>query len=286
MAKVSYFKNVGDTTPKSMDLDKWLLKTIKPSKQLKDKVKRYRRLRSKKLKESMPLVTASAHLKKYRETKNIKSLSGFICLDIDRKENPCLDMERVKALFRTHPSCYFCGYSISGESVYVLMKIKPKKRLFIKYFKFFEKRLRNIGIVVDKQCKDMLRMRFISVDENAFYNPQALTFILPKNHKGPKVKSINRKYGKDDVKKVEAVLLEIERKKADITSSYDTWVRIGAAFYNAFGEGGRDYFHRVSRFYPKYKQKETDRKYTNCSKMHSIGLSTFFYHADAHGFRY
>ena len=79
---------------------------------------------------------------------------------------------------------------------------------------------------------------------------------------------------------------EVERSGMDLTSTYDSWLRIGFALCSEFGEAGRELFHRLSRFHPKYNIRETDRQYTNCLKSRGRGvtLGTLFGIAKECGF--
>ena len=78
--------------------------------------------------------------------------------------------------------------------------------------------------------------------------------------------------------KVERIVQLIEQRGIDITAGYDVWLRIGFAFSSEFGEGGRDFFHRVSRQNSKYDYHEADKQYNNClsSKGEGITIGTFF----------
>ncbi len=58
---------------------------------------------------------------------------------------------------------------------------------------------------------------------------------------------------------VESVVREIERRAIDIAPHYKDWVELGFALVDGLGENGREYYHRISRFYPAYK-REKDRK--------------------------
>ena len=52
----------------------------------------------------------------------------------------------------------------------------------------------------------------------------------------------------DQVEKdIETVIGRIELANTDITSNYADWIKIGFAFANILGDGGRQYFHRVDR---------------------------------------
>jgi hypothetical protein len=83
------------------------------------------------------------------------------------------------------------------------------------------------------------------------------------------------------VQEVERIVSRIEAKSIDIAAAYADWRDIGFAFSNALGEQGRDYFHRVSRFYPDYSTTECNRQYDNCLKSNGSGITpkTFFFRA-------
>lgn len=94
-----------------------------------------------------------------------------------------------------------------------------------------------------------------------------------------------KKEANTDKGDVEKIIKEIEAKQIDITAAYIDWRNIGFAFADAFGESGRDYFHRISKFYANYSAAECDKQYTNCLKANGDGvtLKTFFFHAKQAG---
>lgn len=281
--KVSYFKNVSDTLPKKCNLDKWLKDTINPPESLLKQVDKYRKTRNKALKLKIPCVTISASFKNKRNLDNISKKNELICLDIDKDMNPFLNMDLVKDFFKTHKSTLYVGYSVSENGVYAIIKISTKKDL-IKYFKYFRNKLKEKGIIIDESCKDYTRLRFFSVDKKAYYNPKAETFILPKKPKVKKSKLTGD--SKTNLNKVEAIVQLIEHHAVDITSDYNDWIKIAGALYNAFGEVGRQYFHRISKYNHGYKEKSCDTKFNQCQNMTRITLSTFFFIADSYGIRY
>jgi hypothetical protein len=295
--KISFFNNVSDTQPKSMSLDNWLSKTINPDDKLKKQVLKYRLLKSDNLKRQIPCVTISASFKKVRNLDNIKKKNQFIVLDIDRfaksktaKCNLCLDFERTKKMFMNFPSCYYVGYSVSSngndsqDGMYAIIKLKKGTSL-IKAFKHFKKRLQRIGINIDESCKDYTRLRFFSYDPNAYYNPEASEFKIPKKQKIRPSKNKGNA-SKTDTQKVETIISLIESNAIDITGNYEDWYKIAGALYNAFGEKGRDYFHRISKYYHSYSEKETNKKFSNCMNMKKVTLSSFFHVASNNGIRY
>lgn len=295
--EISLFSNVTDNVPKKAYLEDWLEQTINPPKSLKKQVNKYRKLGGARLKGQIPCVTISATFKKKRNLSKIKKKNPYIVLDIDRFAkskkatcNLCLDFDMVKEVFKQFPSCMYVGYSVSSDGdrkkdgMYAIIKLKKRTSLN-KAFKHFKARLQRIGINIDESCKDYTRLRFFSYDSKAYYNPKAKAFEIPKKRKHKHYKGSGTA-SKSDREKVEAVISIIESQSIDITSSYEDWYKIAGALYAAFGESGRDYFHRVSKFYPDYSAKKTNRKYSNCANMKRVTLSTFFHIANSYGIRY
>ena len=82
----------------------------------------------------------------------------------------------------------------------------------------------------------------------------------------------------DTTDDIEVVTQRIEAARADITGDYATWRDLGFALSDELGENGRDYFHRISRFYAGYSEKEADDQYDKCMRAHGTGITirTFF----------
>ncbi|MDR1679250.1 MAG: PriCT-2 domain-containing protein, partial [Prevotellaceae bacterium] len=72
---------------------------------------------------------------------------------------------------------------------------------------------------------------------------------------------------------IEIITKRIEETNTDIAPNYADWRDLGFALADALGESGRNYYHRLSRFYPKYNQTETDKQYNNCLKAHGHGVT-------------
>lgn len=87
------------------------------------------------------------------------------------------------------------------------------------------------------------------------------------------------------ISQTESIIQQIESQQIDITTAYSDWRNIGFAFADEFGETGRNYFQRISRFYPDYSATDCDRQFDNClkAKGQGVSLKTFFYHAKQAG---
>lgn len=84
---------------------------------------------------------------------------------------------------------------------------------------------------------------------------------------------------------IELLTKEIENRAIDIAPDYQSWRDIGFALTDALGESGREYYHRLSRFYPNYSYEKTDKQFTACLNHHGHGITykTIFHFAKQAG---
>ena len=84
---------------------------------------------------------------------------------------------------------------------------------------------------------------------------------------------------------LESLIQQIEYSQIDITTPYDTWLRILFAISDHSGESGRDYAHRISRFHTGYNPVDCDKQFNYCLRAGKSGITirTLFYIAQQHG---
>ena len=84
---------------------------------------------------------------------------------------------------------------------------------------------------------------------------------------------------------LELIVNRIESTSTDIAPNYADWRDLGFALADALGESGRNYYHRLSRFYPSYSQSETDKQYSAClaSHGHGVTIKTLYHLAKSAG---
>lgn len=84
---------------------------------------------------------------------------------------------------------------------------------------------------------------------------------------------------------LQLIIQRIESTHTDITANYADWRDIGFAFAHEFGESGREYYHRISRFYSGYSQNNCDKQYDNClnASGHGVTIKSFFHLAQQAG---
>ena len=218
-------------------------------------------------KKQVPAVAPSALFNGRRGMAYVQQHSGFINLDIDGKENPCIAEPAVRA--RVYADQYvFAGHvSVSGYGLSLYVQIEPEQHeaAFLQLEQYF---FAAWGVHVDPACKDVSRLRFVSYDPALYRNHEARVFIARKKRfspaQRPAPRSVDRAAVPDSDQYFETVLSQILAAGYDLTGSHADWVKVGFAIASGYGEAGRQYFHELSQFHPKYKPAETDRQFTIC----------------------
>jgi hypothetical protein len=80
---------------------------------------------------------------------------------------------------------------------------------------------------------------------------------------------------------IEVIVRRIESHQIDLTMNYEDWLKLGFAF-TEFGEAGRDYFNRISRFNGGYDFAECNRQFDKCLKGRKAGITIKSFFAAAH----
>ena len=281
---ISTFSNYKATEPKEINLLTWL-----NSKKYCIEVEKIRNTTDeaikKILKSKLPAITPSGTFSK-RCTKNLIKHSGFIQFDIDYKDNLHIkNYENLKNEISKIKEVAYCGLSVSGKGYWGLIAISNTKQ-HKEHFEALYLKFKNLGINIDKSCKDVSRLRGYSFDNNAYFNHSAPKFtqvLKPKiNIKTPmnNYKTNNSISVKNSVEKN---LNIIQEKRIDIALSYEDWFSIGCSIANEFRENGREYFHILSKMSNKYKESDTEKQYNHCLKnKYGFSIATFFHYCKLH----
>jgi hypothetical protein len=264
--QVSWFHSYLDPKPAGeISLLRWLTSakyqpTVEAIRMIKDKAERDAK------KAQLPAITPSGTFS-HRSDQSLLKHSGFICLDIDRKDNTHLaNFSDIKSQLSKIKQVAYCGLSVSGEGYYVLIPIAhPDKHQL--HFQALLQLFTQFKIRLDQKCGNLSRLRGYSWDTDAYINHQAIPFSgLPAPSSGPTPfkGATNNSPTSNDFERVEQLVRQIEQKGIDITADYNYWFAIACNLASAFGEPGRDFFHRISRFHPNYSVAEADKKYSHC----------------------
>ena len=274
MKEISIFKNFTKVVD-NKDLET-IADLIRNGK-FKDKVAELQKLLSedkekeyKKQKKSLVAFTPSGKFKGGRTMDFLLEYNKTIILDIDKLNAEQLNEIKEKAINCEYTN--LCFTSPSGKGLKILVKadnsLIKHKDAFLKIQEYYEALL---NTKIDPSGKDVTRLCFFSYDKDLYLNQNSKTFNIPPSM--------------DTKQNVEKLIKQIENTRTDITSDYDTWLKIGFAIESEFGEAGRHYFHEVSKFSPDYNNETCNEQYSKCCKNNKTGISikTLFHFAKLSG---
>lgn len=271
-ANISIYQNVRLTKGEVTSLDLFL-SDIRSGRWVNDIID-FRN--GKREKASLPAVTISGEFSE-RRISGLKEHSGFICIDIDNA-----DPAEVKAIVCCDKYVYAAFNSVSGNGLAVLFKINPRKHA--ESFEGLQEYLfSNYEIVIDPSGKDVSRARFVSFDEEIFINEAAAKFAIYPKPKPAGLKKLPQTiFVQNDF---DEIVNQVINRGIDMVDSYQDWLRICFSLADHFGEGGRHYFHLLSRVNHKYKTDKCDKQYTACLKAGKTGItiSTFYWYCKQAG---
>ena len=108
------------------------------------------------------------HIKKLGQTKDIDiiSYSNILAIDIDKCDNPDIDVNNLKIELFSLPYVFLVSNSISGQGIFVLVLLEDGRNteLYYKYLVRLWKYKFNVNI--DERCTNIGRKRFISYDDH------------------------------------------------------------------------------------------------------------------------
>lgn len=220
-------------------------------------------------KKSLPAFTPSATFQGGRKMEFLQEYTGFIILDLDKV--PDDQLPQIKSAAVACPFTYACFISPGNNGLKILIRTDSKpvnhEAVFSELKNYFENLL---NYPIDRSGKDITRLCFFSYDPELYFNPKSETFST---HTTMIDNDINN------------VVEQLEQRQLDITNEYSNWIKIGFALTDALGEGGREYFHRISRLSTKYETAPCDKQFDKCLKSNGSGTTakTLFFLAKQYG---
>ena len=237
------------------------------------------------LKSTLPCISTSCIFEGRRLFSNVKRTSNLICIDIDNIS----DLETLRLKLLKDEFIYSFFVSPSGNGFKVFFVIHSTISTFIHYFNAIERYfLLNYNIQIDKVCKDIVRLCYISFDPNLYLNKHCKIFtdtLIIKKSPTPYISSYKPESNKN---LTEIIIQQIKINKIDITSSYFDWIRICYSLINEFGVNAISYFLEISQFYPGFDPEKAIKQFNNCLRTtnNCISIKTLYKIAAWHGIFY
>lgn len=264
---VSFYGNVFDKIGIPCEMQK-ILSAIQSGK-WKPQIEKLRAIQDEKaqktFKNTLPCYTPSG-LFSERNAESLKSHSSVLVLDFDKKDNPSLGekFNEIRNNLFTDRYTYFLFTSCRGNGIALGVRIDGVKHL--ENFLFLERYYReNFGLVVDKGCKDVCRLRFVSYDPELFINEKAEIVI-------PDVQAVKDTAPTARPDQASNGNMSDRERMDDIIASgvtlvddhqHGARVKIAHGLSTAFGESlGRMYTHSILSKCADYDRETTDKYFT------------------------
>ena len=230
------------------------------------------------LKRKLPASTISCTTTGSHRAIDVKQHSGLLQIDIDDIEKK--EVNQFKDVLSKDPFIHSCFLSPSNKlkgTIKIIPDIKLHALQAESIDNYFRERYR---LNIDKACKDISRLMFVSFDPELFFNPHSLVFDRFDN-----IGLSKRTYNQFQLDAI-AIINEIEKNQVDITGNYNDWLKITFALIDIFGMNCKEFIHRVSSFHPEYSYLDTEKQIESCLKSNNSGITgkTFFHYAKQFGF--
>jgi len=288
-----YFRSITETSkPLEISLDEFfevVATGFLGQLNIRERIERIRSSSSKKevskLKKQLPSFLISATTKASTKSTDLVEHTGVFQVDLDRQDNPILlkdfsSKEWIKQSLMEDEHMALVADSPSGTGIKILIHA-PHATLdnhSTIYQQILDYLIEKYNLVGDPSCRNVNRMMFITWDPFVHIDESPHPFEGFKAQKSSEMVSLDDEVGGIDDPKIRSAVELIEKRTFDITKGYGNWLRLGF-FFSSYGEKGRSYFHRISRFNPTYDPKITDKQFDAC--MHSnkgqIGIGSLFY---------
>ena len=217
-----------------------------------------------------------------RRESHLKQHTGWLAIDIDLQDNlQITDFESILKVARFRPEIGLLMRSCSGTGYFGLVRLAYPER-HKDQFKALFKEYAAIGIMLDKACSNIGRVRFASWDdpEHIYINKNVVPYKGLEGEQFPLVSLASLKtyrshhenvdYRAEDNSRfweqqrvkdrlIEIIVQELVGNHRNIAESYDEWVKAGWALRSH--PYGLHLFHQLSRCSSKYNEAQTNLKW-------------------------
>lgn len=289
-SKVSLYRRVNDKkSMKTITLDDWIHKVSDAARTQIESIRSVNKIDPKGAKAmktmNLPCVTISGVFEDERRAQLVTYKNPVICIDIDDIPDGMTIDDLKKKVFEL-PYVFYVGLSARGEGVYALVCYNMKND-FLGTFNALESDFNDIGIKIDKACKDICRLRFASFDADCMEKSgEVEIYSKVKNvdyssmYESTRVGRPQEPLYVDDYFTYQTIkyLIAYCGYRAD---EYQDWLMDGFRLAT-FGEYGHALFMYLSQVSAGFNASAAERKWSECVRTTKMNKDCLlFYYAEA-----
>lgn len=106
---------------------------------------------------------------------NVKQINPIICVDIDGQDNGYMSTDKMKEIVSKIPYVFYAQESASGRGIFCFVQVSDTNK-FKGHFNALQEAFKANGLIIDEQCSDINRKRFVAYDPNPYINRNAVIY--------------------------------------------------------------------------------------------------------------
>lgn len=202
--------------------------------------------------------------------KEVEHVNPLIAVDIDEKDNKGLSIEEMRTKINSLPFVMYSSISVGGRGMYALLPIaEANKNDFKGVFKALEEDFIKLGLKLDGSCVNVNRERYMSVDDNEYWNDKAEIYTrkinIPTQVNKQPLQGLeinaNKPLTAKDKQKVDLMIEDIKENRLQLSKNHKDTLGLANAIANIWGEDGRELIHLIRSQREGYDKYKTDCNY-------------------------
>lgn len=201
--------------------------------------------------------------------KEVEHVNNLIAIDLDAKDNENITIEEMRKKINSLPYVMYSSLSVGGRGMYALIPILDEnKNDFKGVFKALEEDFIKLGLKLDSSCVNVNRERYMSYDDNEYWNKQCEIYTRKINiptqvntHPSKVGENAKTTLTEKDKEKVDLMIEDIKANKLQLSKNHTDTLGMANCLANILGEKGRDLLHIIRSQREGYDENKTDKNF-------------------------
>lgn len=281
--KISYYSNVKySNSYKQITLYDWISNYSMKNKNIIMEIRniydKHKTLAKQMKSQNLPAVTITGVFNEYRRVNQVSKINPIIAIDIDRDDNPDItDWNELKYKVAKLSYVFLTSWSCSGRGIYCLVYFNNELN-FEKVFNALYDDFKQMNINIDRQCKDITRLRFVSYDDNMLirqdeiemYNKEKETNIIVNVENKSTLLNVSNDF---TYRAIYHLITECNYR----SNKYEDWLQDGFRL-STFGDLGYILFMLLSMKSDNYDEQAAKNKFIECQKSTRYNTTSLTYY--------
>ena len=201
------------------------------------------------------------------KAENVEHVNNLIAIDLDAKDNEGVTLETMRTKINSLPYVMYSSLSVGGKGMFGLIPIsESNKNDFKAVFNALNEDFKALGLTLDGSCVNVNRERYMSFDDNEYWNKQCEIYTrkinIPTQVNKQALQGLeinaNKPLTAREYNKVKSMVEDIKTNKLVLTKNHTDTLMIANCLANILGEEGRELLHIIRQQRSGYDEFKTD----------------------------